>query len=53
MTSVYKVWIHVEEINEEEDIYEDCLDYMPVPVFESESKEEAIAFATQLEFSHG
>lgn len=49
MTTVYKVWVHVEEIDDEEDIYEDCEDFLPIAIFESEDKDEAIAFAQRLE----
>lgn len=45
---IYKVWIHVEEINEEEDFYEDLIDFMPIAVFESSDKQEAMDFALSL-----
>ena len=41
----YKVWIHVEEIDEDEDFYEDLIDFLPIPLFESSDKEEAMNFA--------
>lgn len=44
---IYKVWIHVEEIDEDHDHYEDVRE--PYPVGEFNSLEEAEELADQLE----
>jgi len=49
MTIIYKVWIHVKEIDEDCDHYKDCKDFEPVDVFESEDREAAVEYANKLE----
>jgi len=53
MVMKYKVWIHVEEIDEDNDHYEECLDHTPFSIFVSESKDEALEFASNLETVYG
>lgn len=43
MASKFKVWIHIEEIDEENDLYRDCGE--PVEIDVCETEEEAYALA--------
>ena len=46
MKKYYKVWIHIEEIDEDKDIYEDV--GLPTPVGESETLEGAVEIVSGL-----